>query len=114
MKHLSAPSVLVAVGIGFANTCGVAIASTDNPQIRYEVSGPGVAEFISYQTDNGQQRSVNAKLPWSTQFTSFGGEVFVLSAQGPGPIECKILMDGNVVTDATATTGTPARTVCTH
>ncbi|HYB82850.1 MAG TPA: MmpS family transport accessory protein [Mycobacterium sp.] len=114
MKHLSAPSVLVAVGIGFANTCGVAIASTDNPQIRYEVSGPGVAEFISYQTDNGQQRAVNAKLPWSTQFTSFGGEVFVLSAQGPGPIECKILMDGNVVTDATATTGTPARTVCTH
>jgi len=114
MKHPSAPSVLVAVGIGFANTCGVAIASTDNPQIRYEVSGPGVAEFISYQTDNGQQRAVNAKLPWSTQFTSFGGEVFVLSAQGPGPIECKILMDGNVVTDATATTGTPARTVCTH
>jgi Mycobacterium membrane protein len=104
---------LFTVGIGFANMCGVAHAS-DNPQVRYEVSGPGVAEFINYQTDTGQQRAANAKLPWSTEFTSFGGQVFVVSAQGPGPISCKILMDGNVVSDATATTGTPARTVCTH
>ena len=111
MKHLSAPSVLVAVGIGFANTCGVAIASTDNPQIRYEVSGPGVAEFISYQTNNGQQRAVNAKLPWSTQFTGFGGQVFVISAQGQGSISCRILIDGRSVKDATAS-GSPARTVC--
>ena len=46
--------------------------------------------------------------------TAFGGQVFVLSAQGPGPLNCKILLDGNVVSDATATTGTPARTVCSH
>jgi len=116
-SHLGGPSILFALGIGFANICGgtVAVAGAgDNPQVRYEVSGPGVAEYISYQTDSGQQRAVNAKLPWSTQFTGFGGEVFVLSAQGPGPINCKILMDGNVVSDATATVGTPARTVCTH
>ncbi|HTY31146.1 MmpS family transport accessory protein [Mycobacterium sp.] len=116
-SHLRGPSILFALGIGFANICGgtVAVAgASDNPQVRYEVSGPGVAEYISYQTDSGQQRAVNAKLPWSTQFTGFGGEVFVLSAQGPGPINCKILMDGNVVSDATATVGTPARTVCTH
>ena len=89
-------------------------SANESPVIRYEVSGPGAAEYISYQTNSGQQRAVNAKLPWSTQFTSFGGEVLVVSAQGPGPIECKILMDGNVVSDATATTGTPARTVCLH
>ena len=113
-SHLSGPSILFAIGIGFVNACGVANAAPENPQARYEVSGPGVAEYISYQTDTGQRRAVNAKLPWSTQFTSFGGEVFVLSAQGPGPINCKILIDGNVVSDATATVGTPARTVCTH
>lgn len=113
-SHLSRPAVLVAVGMALANACGVANALPEPAQVRYEVSGPGAAEYISYQTNNGQLRAVNAKLPWSTQFTSFGGEVFVISAQGPGPITCKILVDGNVVSNATATTGTPARTVCTH
>jgi len=117
-SHLSAPSVLFAVGIGFANMCGGAVAGVasakDFPTARYEVSGPGVAQYISYQTDRGQLRAVNAPLPWSTEFSSFGGQVFVISAQGAGPITCKILVDGNVVSTATATTGTPARTVCTH
>ena len=117
-SHLKGPSVLFAIGIGFANMCGGAVAGVANakdfPTARYEVSGPGVAEYISYQTDTGQLRAVNAKLPWSTEFTSFGGQVFVISAQGPGPITCKILLDGNVVSTATATTGTTARTVCSH
>jgi Mycobacterium membrane protein len=112
-KHLGGPAVLVAIGIGFANTCGLAHAE-NFPKVRYEINGPAVAEFISYQTDTGQLRQVNAPLPWSTEFTAFGGQVFVISAQGPGPISCKILLDGNVVSNATATTGTPARTVCTH
>jgi hypothetical protein len=112
-NHFRGSSILFAIGIGFASTCGVANA-TDNPQVRYEISGPAVADFIYYETDTGQQRAVNATLPWSTQFTAFGGEVFVISAQGPGPLTCKILLDGNVVSNATATTGTPARTVCTH
>jgi hypothetical protein len=113
-SHLRGPSILIAIGVGLANGCGAANALPDNPRVTYEVSGPAVAEYISYQTDNGQLRAVNAKLPWSTQFTGFGGEVYTLSAQGPGPISCKIKLDGNVVSDATATTGTPARTVCTH
>jgi hypothetical protein len=112
-SHLRGPSIVFAIGIGFANVCGVAHAS-DFPTVRYEVSGPAAAQFIYYQTDAGQLRAVNAKLPWSTEFTGYGGGVYVVSAQGPGPISCKILMDGNVVSDATATTGTPARTVCTH
>ena len=113
-SHLRGPSILLAVGIGLANACGVANAIPSNPRVTYEVSGPAVAEWISYQSDNGQQRALNAKLPWSTQFSGFGGEVFALSAQGAGPISCKIKLDGNVVSDATATTGTPARTVCSH
>jgi Mycobacterium membrane protein len=112
-KHLRGPAILVALGIGAANTCAVANAN-DFPTIRYEVSGPAVAEYISFQTNTGQQRAVNAKLPWSTEFPGFGGIVSVISAQGPGPITCKILIDGNVVSNATATVGTPARTVCSH
>ena len=112
-KHLGGPSILFAIGVGFANTCGV--ANADNfPTVRYEINGSAVAQYISYQTDTGQQHQVNAPLPWSTQFTAFGGQVFVISAQGPGPISCKIVIDGNVVSNATATVGTPARTVCTH
>jgi Mycobacterium membrane protein len=113
MKLLRGPSTLFAVGIGFAATYGVAHAG-DYPEVRYEVSGSaGVAQLINYQTDTGQLHAVNAKLPWSAQFTSFGGQVFVLSAQAPGTVSCRIILDGNVVNEATAT-GAPARTVCTH
>jgi hypothetical protein len=113
-SHLRGPAILFAIGIGFANVCGVANAAKDFPTVRYEVSGPAAAQFIYYQTGAGQLRAVNATLPWSAEFTGYGGGVYVLSAQGPGPISCKILLDGNVVSNATATTGTPARTVCTH
>jgi len=108
-SRLSGFAVLFAVGVGAA-VPGVAHA-TGFPQVRYEVSGPGVAHYISYQTDTGQQHAVDAALPWSTEFQGFGGEVFVLSAQGPGPMRCRILLDGNVVSDAQSAGG---RTVCTH
>jgi len=116
-KHLGGLSILFAIGAGFATTCGVAHADPSpfhHPQVRYVVNGPGVAEYISYENDTGQQHAVNVRLPWSTQFTSWGGEVFDLSAQGPAPIECEILIDGKVVIDQTATTGAPGRTVCSH
>jgi hypothetical protein len=52
-------------------------------------------------------------LPWTTQFNVLENKVFVISAQSPGSITCKILIDGNVVSQATAN-GAPARTVCSH
>jgi hypothetical protein len=52
-------------------------------------------------------------LPWQTQFNAPVGEVFVISAQSPGSITCTILLDGKVVSQATAN-GAPARTVCSH
>jgi hypothetical protein len=112
LKHLAGPAILFAISTGLAATCSVAHAD-DTPKVRYEVSGPGVAEYISYQTDTGQQRATNVSLPWSTEFTSFGGQVFVLSAQGPGTITCKILLDGNVVNQGTST-GLPGRAACSH
>jgi hypothetical protein len=111
-----AASILFAAGTVFATTCGVANAVPlpgEFPQVRYDVSGPGVAEYIVFQTDQGQQHAANVPLPWSTQFKSFGGQVFVLSAQGQGTIACKISLDGNVVNDAHST-GAPGKTVCSH
>ncbi len=113
-SHLTGPSMLFAIGVSVVNVCVGVAHATDFPQVRYEVTGSSpVAEYISYQTDTGQQRAVNATLPWSTQFTGFGGQVYLISAQGPGSISCRILVDGRSVKDATAT-GTPARTVCTQ
>ncbi|MDT5147897.1 MAG: hypothetical protein QOC58_2542 [Mycobacterium sp.] len=113
-SHLRGPSILLAVGVGVANACAGVAHANDFPQVRYEVTGSApVADFISFQTDNGQQRVPNVKLPWSTQFTGFGGQVFVISAQAPGSISCRILVDGRSVKDATAT-GAPARTICTQ
>ena len=106
-------SILFAIGIGFAATCGVANAAGDFPKVRYEVSGSGVADTINYQLDTGQVHAVNVPLPWSTQFTSFGGEVFVLSAEAQGTVSCNIVVDGNSVFKATAA-GTPGRVVCSH
>lgn len=97
-------------GVGAANATG---GLPTVPKVRYQISGPPVAEYISYQMDTGQRQEANVKLPWSTQFTAFGTEVFVISAQGPGTITCTISLDGKVVSSATAH-GQPARTVCTQ
>ena len=116
MSSRRAASIVFAVGTAFAATCGVASAAPkpgEFPQVRYEVSGPGVAEYISWQSETGQQRATNVPLPWSTQFQAFGGQVFVLSAQGQGTIACKIVVGGNVVNDAHST-GTPGRAACSH
>jgi hypothetical protein len=85
--------------------------------VTYELSGSApVADYISYQTNTGQTgQAVQAHvpLPWTTQFSFVGPKVFVISAQSPGSITCTILIDGNVVSQATAN-GAPARTVCAH
>jgi hypothetical protein len=117
VKHLASLSILLAVSTGFATTvgvCAVAAATAPPPQVTYELSGSApVADYVSYQTDAGHMQQAHAPLPWQTQFNSFGNEVFVISAQSPGSITCTILLDGKVVSQATAN-GTPARTVCSH
>jgi Mycobacterium membrane protein len=110
-SRLSGPAALFAIAVGFSNMCAGVAHASDFPQVRYEVTGPGVAQYVSYETDTGQQHQVNAPLPWSTQFTAFGGQVYVISAQGVGALRCRILVDGNVVSDAQSAGG---RTVCTH
>jgi hypothetical protein len=88
------------------------------PLIRYEVSGPGLAGYITYQTNNGQAHEANVALPWSTQLTGKMGNrahinAYSVSATGvgPGSISCTMSVNGKVVSQYTAT-GNPARVVC--
>ncbi|HME76795.1 MAG TPA: MmpS family transport accessory protein [Mycobacterium sp.] len=120
VKARTGSSVLLAVLTAVATTigmCGVANATGPQTQVTYQLSGSApVADYISYQTDSGQTgqtQQAHVPLPWQTQFTVTGSKVFVLSAQSPGSITCTILVDGKVVSQATAN-GAPARTVCTH
>lgn len=94
--------------------CGLANASPQQPQVTYQLSGSSpVADYISYQTPDGQIQQARVPLPFTTKFTSFGYQEYVLSAQSPGSVTCTILVDGNTVSQATAN-GAPARTVCWH
>jgi hypothetical protein len=116
IKRPAATPIVLAVSIAatMGLTGGVASAKSEFPQVTYQLSGSSpVAEYVSFQTDTGQYQQANVKLPWSTQFTAFGGEVYVISAQSPGSVTCTILVDQKVVSQATAH-GQPARTVCSH
>ena len=113
-------SILLAVLTAVATpvgTCGVAQATGPESQVTYQLSGSApVADYISYQTNTGQTgqtQQANVPLPWQTQFNVVGAKVFVISAQSAGSITCTILIDGQVVSQATAN-GAPARTVCSH
>jgi Mycobacterium membrane protein len=116
----STPSIVFAVLTAAAASVGPigqANATGSQTQVTYQLSGSApVADYISYQTDigqSGQERQAHVPLPWKTQFNFIGNPVLVISAQGPGSITCTILVDGNVVSQATAN-GAPARTVCAH
>ncbi|MDT5045458.1 MAG: hypothetical protein QOG75_1311 [Mycobacterium sp.] len=115
--HRSGASIICAVLTAFATTigiCGVANATGSQSQVTYQLSGSApVADYISYQTDSGQTQQANVPLPWTTQFNVVGTKVYVISAQSPGSITCTIMLDGKVVSQATAN-GAPARTVCSH
>src|ERR1700730_13126108 len=114
---MTTKSIFVAALTVFAATIGLGGAAHAGPQtqVTYQLSGSApVADYISYQMDNNAQRQqAQVPLPWTTQFNVIGNKVYVISAQSAGSITCKILIDGNVVSEATAS-GAPARTVCSH
>ena len=114
---MTTKSIFVAALTVFAATIGLGGAAHAGPltQVTYQLSGSApVADYISYQMDNNAQRQqAQVPLPWTTQFNVIGNKVYVISAQSAGSITCKILIDGNVVSQATAN-GAPARTVCSH
>ena len=109
--------MFVAASTVFAATVGLGGAAHADPptQVTYQLSGSApVADYISYEADNDAQRQqAHVPLPWTTQFNVVDNKVYVISAQSPGSITCTILIDGKVVSQATAN-GAPARTVCTN
>ncbi|MGH3564005.1 MAG: MmpS family transport accessory protein [Mycobacterium sp.] len=122
-----AMSILFGILVGSATIHGVPAAGAApldplRATVRYELTGSGVAGYVTYQTNNGQQHATNVSLPWAMQFTGWmfdavrPGATYLVSAQGAGPgsITCKVLISGKVVAQNTAT-GDPARVLCeTH
>ncbi|GFG84939.1 hypothetical protein MALGJ_16150 [Mycolicibacter algericus] len=87
--------------------------------VRYDLTGTGVAGYITYQTQNGQSHATNAPLPWSIELTGRMTNMttpasYSVSAQsaGPGTLSCTVSVNGKVVSRQTAT-GDPARVLCT-
>jgi len=111
------PAVAVAVvaAVGGGTLPAAHATGNEEPMIRYEVSGvPGTAEYLSYEIEFSQGHEANVPLPWSKQFKDTPpGHTLLISAQGhgAGSITCRILVDGKLVSQATAS-GDPARTVC--
>jgi Mycobacterium membrane protein len=111
---MTSKSIFVAAVTVFAAMVGPGGTAQADPPIKvtYQLSGSApVADYVSYQLENGQRQEAHVALPWKTDFTVIGSRVFVMSAQSPGSITCTILVDGKVVNQATAN-GAPARTVC--
>ncbi|HTM83940.1 MAG TPA: MmpS family transport accessory protein [Mycobacterium sp.] len=89
--------------------------------VRYDLTGSGLAGYVTYQTQNGQAHATNAALPWSIQLAGSMTNMtspasYSLSAQGVGPgvLTCTITVKDKVVSQSTAT-GDPARVLCeTH
>lgn len=124
-KPRKAMSLLTGVLLAAAALAGVpsAGATPDHTKVpvRYDLSGTGVAGYVTYQTQNGQAHATNVALPWSIQLTgSMTNEAspasYSLSAQsaGPGALSCTVTVNGKVVAQNSAT-GNPARVLCeTH
>lgn len=118
-------SLLVGVLIASATIAGIpaAGATPDHTKVpvRYDLTGTGVASYVTYQVQNGQAHATDVTLPWSIQLTgsmtnAASPAAYSLSAQtaGPGALTCTVSVNGKVVSQNTST-GDPARVLCeTH
>ena len=112
---MTSKAILVAALTAFAATVGpggtAQADSADPGDLSVEWQRTRSPTTSPTNSRAGQTQQAHVPLPWKTQFTVIGTQVFVISAQGPGSITCTILVDGKVVNQATAN-GAPARTVC--
>lgn len=87
--------------------------------VRYEVTGAGTG-MITFTTDaNLSMSQATESLPWSTEVTfadTFFAPVSVNVSRsyqgGSGPLSCKIIVDGKVVTENNSTGGEFATVSC--
>lgn len=85
-------------------------------RVRYELDGAAVAGMISFTTGQASPvtEATRVRLPWQKEFDATGGFVPSVSVQGvgPGPISCRITVDGELVSAVTLE-GTDAVATCT-
>ncbi|ORB03329.1 hypothetical protein BST33_04025 [Mycolicibacter minnesotensis] len=112
-------ALIASAAIVGAGSAGAEPDRTKVP-VRYDLTGTGVAGYITYQTQNGQAHATNTPLPWSIQLTGSMTSAdspasYSLSAQsaGPGTLTCTVTVNGKVISQNTAT-GAPARVLCEH
>ncbi|MGV0626335.1 MmpS family transport accessory protein [Mycolicibacter minnesotensis] len=112
-------TLVASAAIAGAGSAGASPDRTKVP-VRYDLTGTGVASYITYQTQSGQSHATDAPLPWSLQLTGSMTNAttprpYSLSAQtaGPGTLTCTITINGQVVAQNTAT-GSPARVLCAN
>ena len=110
--------VLTAVAIALGLPSAAAAPDETRVPVRYDLTGTGVAGYITYQTNNGQAHATNAPLPWSLELSGWKTNSttlnpYLLSAQtvGPGTLTCTVSVNGTVISESTAT-GNPARVLC--
>ncbi len=123
-KRFAVASIALGVVVGSTTVYGIAAAGAEpdafRVPVRYDLTGTGVASYVTYQTNNGQWHDTDVPLPWSMQLNGYMANQttpnpYSLSAQsaGPGSLTCTVTVDGQVVSHETAT-GDPARVVCVH
>jgi len=113
-------ALVASAALAAAGSAGATPDRTKVP-VRYDLTGTGVAGYITYQSQDGQRHATNTPLPWSIQLTgsmtnAASPASYSLSAQsaGPGTLTCTVSVNGKVVSQNTAT-GAPARVLCeTH
>jgi hypothetical protein len=113
-------SVLSGLVLGSASMWGIQVAGADPllpmVPITYEITGPGTAAYITYQTTRQLQHKWDVELPFSDEFSDWTDTISArhfVRAEGaaPGSITCAIKVDGRVVTQNTAT-GNPPKVAC--
>lgn len=117
---LLAGVLMASATIASIPTAGATPDHTKVP-VRYDLTGTGVASYVTYQVQNGQAHATDVTLPWSIQLTgsmtnAASPASYSLSAQtaGPGALTCTVTVNGKVISQNTST-GDPARVLCeTH
>jgi hypothetical protein len=102
-RSLSAARALAitTIVLGMVATTSACISISGNPHtIKFEVTGPGVVDKVSYAFPLESQPTTKSAvdLPWTLEQTSGGaGDTSVtVTPKSPG-VSCRILVDGKVV-----------------
>lgn len=106
-------------GNGPAATVAPTATSGNGHTVRYEVSGDGQG-MVTFTTDQNMSMSQSTQsLPWSTDlqfpktfFAPLSINVTRSYDGGSGPLGCKIIVDGKVVTENHSTGGQFSTVMC--